>query len=724
MGEVVNTDLLVIKKVSELNNDSNPNDILAADENGNLVRTSYTTLKNAIVTGAREATPDTVPTGWVDGDPDLFERYVVSTAGTYSHFIQADTNPVEVTADDLKENFVEIWVTNGVSEKILSLKPSVSLETQFDTDDNINGSTSNAIYRHYEGYTETTSGANALETVFTDLTGSLPVSAGIVYMFKDTRTETEIFDQIKIKVGTAGKFTLEKYELSSGVLTRVAYQLLNADLTVGENTITLTNNGAGGDMRTFATNQYLGLRANTGTLLARISYLTPATPTGYQFAIVTTSGTSFSEPTWRSDYRLAVELLGVSETIVHPGVIETIVNESSGSSETIDNLFSFNDGSIFPSLSKNIKPLSTIYISGDSLWANAIGGTIPNVETSFSERPMRLGESNNLARRLYDLLSWNKPIWRRLDNSAWTKSGTWSAINTTSIFEPVYANERYTTSSTANAYAEITVPDGMENFAIIVREGASSGILNFTLNGATMPSVNGVSTYDTNYAAIGHTGNPYKIIEFHNLPAGANVIRISKDSSTTPVYVWGGFWWTGNTLVVMNTAHGGHNITDLIDNHTQDEIVRNNPDAVIQGLPEMNEMRKRDIPASVTSLKTLLDNYLKDRDLLLMSCNILGTDPSDGTPNYYLTDATGVSWAFTQKELNLEFKKVVYQYKLPFIDIFKIFELKTLAKGGTLENGDAGIFWTTDGQHGNELGVSEWFNSLVPALKNTVLYNS
>lgn len=78
---------------------------------------------NINITG--EASPESSPTPWKPGDKNIFEKWEVKTAGTYTNFKDASLNPIIVTADDLDKNIVQIWVTNGVSKKELTSLPSV-----------------------------------------------------------------------------------------------------------------------------------------------------------------------------------------------------------------------------------------------------------------------------------------------------------------------------------------------------------------------------------------------------------------------------------------------------------------------------------------------------------------------------------------------------------------------------------------------------------------------
>ncbi|ALR29774.1 hypothetical protein ATE47_04215 [Chryseobacterium sp. IHB B 17019] len=98
--------------------------IVNYNNEGKITFTPIDSFRTQIMTGiAGEATPSSSPTPWNSGDPDLFEKWDIKTAGTYTNFLISPGNPVVVTTDDLKENFVQIWVTNGVSQKVLSEKP-------------------------------------------------------------------------------------------------------------------------------------------------------------------------------------------------------------------------------------------------------------------------------------------------------------------------------------------------------------------------------------------------------------------------------------------------------------------------------------------------------------------------------------------------------------------------------------------------------------------------
>ncbi len=89
---------------------------------------------NAVISQIQgEALPVNSPTVWEDGDADLFERYVVKTAGTYTYYKDEENNSIVFSQEELDANFAEIWVSNGIAQKVLSVKPKaleIDLERQ------------------------------------------------------------------------------------------------------------------------------------------------------------------------------------------------------------------------------------------------------------------------------------------------------------------------------------------------------------------------------------------------------------------------------------------------------------------------------------------------------------------------------------------------------------------------------------------------------------------
>ena len=385
---------------------------------------------------------------------------------------------------------------------------------------------------------------------------------------------------------------------------------------------------------------------------------------------------------------------------------------------------SFNLDGVLNSMNKYSKYLTRLAMEGDSLIANAIGGNIPiELDEGITKRPIRMSV-NNVPRRVYDYLSWNKPNWRRLDDLDWTNNG-FTSFTEDGMFEGT--TDSYWKAQSAGAYVEITIPDGMEHFALLCRTKNGYGTLNVTLNGGSVGTyvnpyytskvstnsvVNSVvvpqniergpSQIDLN-KGISSTGNPYHIVEFNNLPAGDNILRFTTVTDDR-CDVWGGFYWTGNTLVVMNIAHGGHTTTDLINQHLEDELYNGEYDACIFEVTEINNLRltldqtENDLKAITARLKSL------NLDFVWTSCNPLGLSIEHDT-NFYTTYLSP-----SQEMVNERVRNVLFNLSVGFLDIFQYFKFDIINRGGTLLGGEGGLWYTWDGQHGNENGVKHWFD--------------
>ena len=418
----------------------------------------------------------------------------------------------------------------------------------------------------------------------------------------------------------------------------------------------------------------------------------------------------------------------------------------------------FNTDAFLQSVSRNDKYLVKIACEGDSLIANAIGGAIPSdVDEGDTMLPMRL-LTNGVPRRLYDFLSWNKPTWRRLDHPDWTKSG-FSAVtnwnnqtngNANAVFHGT--NEKYHKATTSGAYCEITVPDGFEHFAIICRTRSGNGSLGVTINGVapstltysnpilegnpektaseltTLLLTNSVVTTDVCPINVpcgadaislnkGTTacGNPYAIYEFNNLPEGDNVIRFTSASSAE-VDVWGGFYWSGHTMVVMNIAHGGRTTSDLLTYYLPDELFAADYDAVLFEVTEMNNTRLA-IDQTENDLLSIISR-LEDKgiDHCFTSCNPLGLSIVHDT-NFWTAD----SIVTNQLTINNKVREIMFALGQPFVDLFTYYKWRIENKGGTLEGGEGGLWYTWDGQHGNPLGVKIWVDCLKKVLANKAI---
>lgn len=359
------------------------------------------------------------------------------------------------------------------------------------------------------------------------------------------------------------------------------------------------------------------------------------------------------------------------------------------------------------SLSKFDKPLTKICVAGNSLMANYYGGVIP-VDEGIGRRPIRL-DINSIPRRIYDLLSWNKAQHRRIDDSDWTKSGTWTTVNNDSIWEPPHPETLYHSSVAPNSYIEITVPDGQENFAFICQKMPDQGVVTIALNGGSIAAYGPISVNlaraNTNAA---DNGNPYFTVVYSGLPAGANTIRISKQADTTEVRLWGGFYWTGSTIVLHCVAHGGHTMSALISQgHMQAEVLENDFDAILFETTVMNEMSQgKTVQQSKDDLQAIINSYFIGKDFAIMNPFPFGLDGVGGTGYNYYTEFTDP----TMEETCNGLRDICYKNSVPFVNVFNIFRKKIENRGGTLEGGEGGLWYTTDGNHPNEAGAREWFN--------------
>ncbi|WP_312306241.1 hypothetical protein [Chryseobacterium sp.] len=173
----VNPDLVLIKKVSDLSNESDPALILTANTAGNLTKTNFSEIKSSVTSGVKgEAIPTSSPTTWNPGDPDLYEKWDVKTAGTYTNFKDSSDAALVVTTDDLADNFVQFWVKNGVSQKVLSQKPENQAKTVYDPTDDVNPATMKAAADRWDKTLVTL--RSFVEPLDTTIWESMPFPAG------------------------------------------------------------------------------------------------------------------------------------------------------------------------------------------------------------------------------------------------------------------------------------------------------------------------------------------------------------------------------------------------------------------------------------------------------------------------------------------------------------------------------------------------------------------
>jgi hypothetical protein len=381
------------------------------------------------------------------------------------------------------------------------------------------------------------------------------------------------------------------------------------------------------------------------------------------------------------------------------------------------------------------KPLTKLLFYGDSLTANEIGGSVPLIyKTASTRTPMRL-VTWNFPRRMYEMLSTNCPEWRRLDDSDWTLSGftlmsqTWRFNAMQGTVEPYYE------SNAQGNYCEITIPKEYRNFALICRTASDAGVIGVTINGAAPTTYknpyytnkvaeNTVITTDVvpEYIPVGPSsinlllsgssgiGNLYHIVEFHNLPDNGtdNVIRFTSQDAAHNC-IWGGFYWNGNTFVCMNGAIGGRSVSDFTLSHIlQDNILTENYDYIILEAMLMNLYRDAHSQGMSKARELLEDmiDMLDGQNVIYTSTSPWGISIKNDTN--YATENTNP----TLPELTNLLRTIVKEKDVPFIDIYRHFEVIIKARGGTLDGGEGGLWYCHDGMHGNEDGCKEWFLEL------------
>ena len=367
--------------------------------------------------------------------------------------------------------------------------------------------------------------------------------------------------------------------------------------------------------------------------------------------------------------------------------------------------YSFFTEDFMQSLSQFDKPLTKVCTVGDSLLANEIGGAIGGGDDEGATmRPIYM-DVNNIPRRIYDDIKFNPATHRRIDHADWTKSGTWTSFNDNTVWDPTHTGAAYHKSIASSGYIEIAVPDGQENFAFICQKRENLGVINITLNAGSIAAYGNTSVdLDRTPDSIVDFGNTYHTELYTGLPSGINTIRIAKEANVEEVRIWGGFYWSGNTLVVHNVAQGGHTMENLINNHLNALVVENDFDAILMEIPVMNEAGGgRTLAESLADLQNIVNNYFTGKDMCFMSCNPFG-DNGAGT-NYYTTYPDPDMEDYTDT-----YRPYLYQNSIPFVDVFHYFKLKIENRGGTLVGGEGGLYYTDDGQHPNTDGCLEWMN--------------
>lgn len=389
-----------------------------------------------------------------------------------------------------------------------------------------------------------------------------------------------------------------------------------------------------------------------------------------------------------------------------------------------------NTQGVFSGLKKSENDLLLINLMGDSILANPLTGTTPPISDDEGDtmRPIRL-ITNNIARRYYDARKYNVPQYRRLDHADWAMSNISGVADFTETNDvnngTITAGEKYFRSIQNNAYCEITIPSGVSNCAIIYANWYQDGgvdyddVISVSLNGGDI-SAYGPSILNSQTPEVGgfeRTGQ--KIAKYTNLPTGENVIRLTKSDTTKIFDIWGAMYWNGNTMKLNNNATGGMNI--FYFHQRMKYFIKHSPDLtnwIIQ-LPEINNCTSS--LAIATQAKKLFDVIniaeVNLQNVLFMTPHPFGTDPSDGTPNYY----TAYDSPATYKQRCTLDVCIIAWLRGYFIDLFRYFEIDIISKGGTLEGGEAGSYYTNDGLHLSEEGTDvfeEFLIKRIPEIPN------
>lgn len=175
--------------------------ILNYNNQGKITFTPISSFREMIISGSKEATPTSSPTPWASGDPYLFEKYDVKTVGTYVNFKDASTptpQPIEVTADDLNEKFVQIWVTNGVSKKEVTALPQATqnipdfLDLQFPASAGTQSVYNDGLWQVRDGKVSTVSDIPGEDSIIWKRIGDKPKKVDTDLIFEKNSEDTGI----------------------------------------------------------------------------------------------------------------------------------------------------------------------------------------------------------------------------------------------------------------------------------------------------------------------------------------------------------------------------------------------------------------------------------------------------------------------------------------------------------------------------------------------------
>lgn len=179
--------------------------ILNYNPQGDLTFTPISSFRSLIVAGSKgEATPTSSPTAWAPGDPNLFEKWDVKIAGTYTNFKDGSNQPIVVSQADLDANYIQIWVTNGVSQKVPSKKPEVDVDGVVEAS-NPNAVSGGTVYDRYKNLIN----LGSTNVPFTLAAGGLNTTTGV------PNTSVNWLRTLPVTCDPSTAYSLEGYSMDS-----------------------------------------------------------------------------------------------------------------------------------------------------------------------------------------------------------------------------------------------------------------------------------------------------------------------------------------------------------------------------------------------------------------------------------------------------------------------------------------------------------------------------
>lgn len=392
-----------------------------------------------------------------------------------------------------------------------------------------------------------------------------------------------------------------------------------------------------------------------------------------------------------------------------------------------------NSGWFLDTIQNNADNLAIVGIIGNSIMANNYGG---ENTCSFGECPPRM-TIRNVPTRIYDTLydlttGFNEPLYRRIDHGDWSKTGTWNDTTGKDMLRPEYGvagqtfRSNYSYSSTPGATAEIIIPDGYENCAIIYHKAKNwfgadyEDTVTVELNSGSIAAY-GDTIIDTyRNTAIMYRDGLYQLTEYSGLPSGANTITLTKGNDTDNLVMWGIAYWTGKAIMVLNYAAGGRDMYALWNqgNWENGRLLEDLPwrmfDYVIVEMTGMNEAGEANtLNFQQTYTETIL-NIFRTRPTLIYSTHPFGCSDGSCTTNYYTLYDSPV-------DLKRRYQRFYYNNYWDIdennngevYNIFQDFEAYYNNLGYTLESGEGAKLHTSDGQHLNSDGTELFIQYLL-----------